>query len=213
MILVSGATATLKKWDDPRFGVLVVPGAGNNPEALPLRPGKWAMDNGAFSGLDAVAFINMLERYHPYQSYQTYHGYQGCLWVTAPDVVGDAAATLARWPFWSRLLRGIGYPPALVAQDGLTVDRVPWDELGALFIGGTTAWKLGRDARVLVAYAKARGIRTHMGRVNTRGRQREAARWGIDSIDGTSYSRFGDIQFAKGQRWMDEWQRQPALAL
>lgn len=204
LILVSGATTTLRKFNDDRFGVLVVPGARSNPEGLPLRVGKWAMDNGAYSGLDAVAFINMLERYY---------GIPGCLWVTAPDVVGNADATLAKWPFWSRLLCGVGYPPALVAQDGLTVDRVPWDEIGALFIGGTTEWKLSADARTLVAYAKARGIWTHMGRVNTRGRHREAARWGVDSIDGTSYSMFGDIQFTKGQRWMNEWQRQPELAL
>jgi hypothetical protein len=204
LILVSGATTTLKKWDDPRFGVLVVPNANNNPESLPLRPGAWAMDNGAFSGLDKLAFYNMLERHYTIP---------GCLWVTAPDVLGDAGATLARWPFWSRVIRGVGFPPALVAQDGMTADRVPWEELGGLFIGGSTAWKLSREAEGLVAVANARGIPTHMGRVNDRGRLRTAMRWGVQSIDGTSRSMFPEVQFARDQRWMDEWHRQPEFQL
>jgi len=95
----------------------------------------------------------------------------------------------------------------------LTVPTTPWPELGALFIGGTTAFKLSAQARELVAYAKARGIWTHMGRVNTRGRHREALRWGIDSIDGTGYSKWPDIQCRKGQRWLTEWQQQPELAI
>jgi len=203
LILVSGATSTLRKFDDPRFGVLVVPGAHNNPLALPLeRP--WAMDNACYTGLDRLAFIRMLERYY---------GIPGCLWVTAPDVVGRADLTLERWPFWSQLLRGLGYPPAFVGQDGQTVAAAPWREMGAYFVGGTDAWKLSAASRELVAYANARGIWTHMGRVNSRRRQREALRWGIDSVDGTSYSRFGDIQFQRGQEYLDEWDRQPHLGL
>jgi hypothetical protein len=101
-ILVSGATATLRAVDDPRFGVLVVPGSRSNPEALPLRPGAWAMDNAGFLGVDRPAFLNMLERYHPTQTSQTAHGSQGCLFVTAPDVVFKWAETLAQWPFWSQ---------------------------------------------------------------------------------------------------------------
>lgn len=204
LILVSGATAALRSVDDDRFGVLVVPGANNNPESLPLRAGKWAMDNGAFSGLDKVAFINMLERYQ---------GYHGCLFVTAPDVVADAAETLARWSFWSRLIRGVGFPPAFVVQDGQTVESAPWATLAALFVGGSTEWKLSMSARELVSYAKARGIHTHMGRVNTRQRLREAYRWGIDSIDGSSRSMFGETQMVKDRRWMNEWRQQPELAL
>jgi hypothetical protein len=104
LILVSGATTTLRSFGDDRFGVLIEPQAKCRPATLQLQPGKWAMDNGAYAGLDVAAYLQMLERYR---------AMPGCLWVTAPDVVGDAAATLARWPFWSRLLRGLGYAPAL----------------------------------------------------------------------------------------------------
>ncbi|MET7951049.1 hypothetical protein [Micromonospora sp. NPDC005324] len=33
-------------------------------------------------------------------------------------------------------------PAALVAQDGLKAPAVPWHAIDALFIGGSTAWKL-----------------------------------------------------------------------
>ena len=212
-ILVSGATATLRSVEDDRFGVLVVPGSRSNPGALPLRPGQWAIDNGAYSGLDAVAFLHMLERYHPSQASQASHGSQGCLFVAAPDVVGHAAATLERWPFWSQLLRGIGFPPALVAQDGLTPDQVPWDELGALFIGGTTDWKISTEARTLVSYAKSRGLHVHMGRVNTRQRLRLAMRWGVDTVDGSGFSQWPDTNIAIGRQWLTDLHRQRELSL
>ena len=80
--------------------------------------------------------------------------------------------------------------PALVAQDGLTIDACPWADIDALFIGGTTAWKLGPQARALVAVAKMRGKHIHMGRVNSERRYRYAAAIGCDSADGT-YLTFG----------------------
>lgn len=203
LILVSGATAALRAVHDDRFGVLIVPTAGNARESLPLIPGRCAMDNGGYHGVDKVAFLNMLKRYY---------GFDGFLWVTAPDVVGDSAATLERWPFWSALIRGVGFPPALVAQDGLTVATTPWSELGGLFIGGSTEWKVSEAARTLVAYALARGIHVHMGRVNTRERLRIAYRWGVQSIDGSSRPMFGETQLRKDQRHMDEWHREPELA-
>lgn len=35
----------------------------------------------------------------------------------------------------------LGYPAALVAQDGLTDATTPWSDLDVLFLGGSTAWK------------------------------------------------------------------------
>ena len=186
ILFVSGGTTTVRK--HRTCGELIVPGAGNSPDALKLVPGMWAMDNGAYSGFDPAAFVTMLERFH---------GRRGCRFVTAPDVVGDAAETLQRWPFWSRLIRGVGFVPALVGQVGMTVADVPWRELGALFIGGHTEWKLGPQAQTLIAFAKSRGLWVHMGRVNSQKRIWEAARLGCDSFDGSKYSRWSD-------RWIPE---------
>ena len=188
MLFVSGATATMRR-HRRHVGELIVPGAGSAPDALALIPGRWAMDNGAFTGFDVAGFMDMLQRFH---------GRLGCRFVAAPDVVGDAPATLARWPFWSAVIRGAGFVPALVAQDGLTVAETPWPELGALFIGGHTEWKLGPHAAELIAYANARGLWVHVGRVNSRVRIWHFARAGADSFDGGKYSRFPDTWIPDG---------------
>jgi hypothetical protein len=176
ILFVSGATATVKKYR--RCGELIVPGAKNNPDTLRLIPGRWAMDNGAYSAFNVTEFMEMLE---------AFQGRPGCRFVSAPDVVGDAHATLTRWPFWSKVIRGAGFVPALVGQDGMTVADIPWSEIGALFIGGHTEWKLGPQAQTLMAFAKSRGLWVHMGRVNSIERIGLAARMGADSFDGSRH--------------------------
>lgn len=201
LLLVSGATTYRR---DAKVGHLIVPRQWNVAEALELQPGRWAMDNGAFSGFEEGAFVRMLERFADKP---------GCLFAAAPDFVGDAASTLARWPFWARLLRGLGLPPAFVAQDGLTPERVPWDELGALFIGGSTAYKESADARALCAYAKGRGVWVHWGRVNGKRRYELAKKAGCDSIDGTGFSMYPDTNIPKVAEWEQAIQQQPELGL
>lgn len=142
----------------------------------------WAADNGAFSksyvGDEAwFAWLSCLNA-------------DGCLFATAPDVVGDASATLERSMPWLPRIRNLGFPASLVAQDGLEGMDVPWNAFDALFIGGSTEWKLGESARQLTVEAKARGKWVHMGRVNSRKRYEYARRIGIDSVDGT-YLTFG----------------------
>lgn len=205
LLLVSGATTY------PRgagVGHLIVPRQWNLTDALDLQPGRWAMDNGAFSGFDAGAFVRMLERFDHIS---------GCLFVTAPDVVGDAASTLALWPFWSRLIGGVGRRPAFVAQDGLDASRVPWEPLceeeGALFIGGTTAFKEGAFVRSLCGIAKSKGIWVHWGRVNGKRRYELALKAGCDSIDGTGFSMYPDTNIPKAAEWNAEIRQQPELGL
>jgi len=124
-----------------------------------------------------------------------------CLFATAPDVVGDAAATLEESLPWLPKIRALGYPAAFVAQDGLEDLVTPWEEFDVLFLGGSTEWKLGAAARVLVAEAKARGKRVHMGRVNSEKRYRYALGIGCDSADGT-YLTFGpDVNLPDVLAW------------
>lgn len=194
ILLLSGAT---KFQRSEAVGHLVVPKSWNKPESLGLVPRQWAMDNGAFAGFDAGAFVRMLEVFDTYRDE---------LFVTAPDVVGDAAATTALWPFWSRLLRGLGRCPAYVVQDGITPDLLP--DAPAYFIGGTTAFKESDKVAQICAYAKARGVWVHWGRVNTRRRMELAHRVGIDSYDGTGWSMFPSINVPKAIAWSDAIQSQ-----
>lgn len=140
----------------------------------------WAADNDAFHNFDEPRFRAMLERLE---------GHPGCLFVAAPDVVGDADTTLERFQTWGPAIRR-KLPVALVAQDGLTLAGVPWEEIDALFIGGTTEWKMGGSARRLVDAARARRVWVHMGRVNSYQRAVYAAAIGCDSVDGSGVARF-----------------------
>lgn len=133
-----------------------------------------------------------------------------CLFATAPDVVGDAPATLSRsLPMLARIRRA-HYPAALVAQDGLLAAATPWDAFDALFIGGTTAWKLGEAAADLIRAAKAHGKWVHVGRVNSEERVMHFRRMGaglVDSVDGT-YVAFGPNRNAPR---VASWMRRAAM--
>lgn len=189
----------------PDMPAMLQPGMGN----LPPVGQPWAADNGRYSRPDTysdAAYLAWLAK-RPYRD--------ACLFATAPDVVGEAAATLAlSAPMFARI-RALGYPVALVAQDGLEDEAVPWDDFDALFIGGTTTWKLSEAAHELAAEAKRRGKWLHMGRVNSRRRVRLAAAMGCDSVDGT-FLRFRERAGVGVGRdtvsdWMADLERQPRL--
>lgn len=155
---------------------MLQPGMGNHPPKGQL----WAADNGRFSKPATYSddkYLAWLRKRAVYLD--------SCLFATAPDVVGDAAATLEMSRPMLPQIRALGYKAALVAQDGLESLDVPWDEFDCLFVGGTTKWKLSEHAYSLVQEAKRRGKWTHMGRVNSWQRFRAAAAAGYDSADGT----------------------------
>ena len=127
-----------------------------------------------------------------------------CLFATAPDMVGDAAATLDRSRPWLPAIRDLGYRAALVAQEGLEHLPVPWDEFDVLFIGGaSTEWKLGPAATQLARHAVAHGKRVHLGRVNSLRRLRHAVRIGATSADGTYLTYAPDTNLTRCLRWLD----------
>jgi hypothetical protein len=158
----------------PDLPAMITPRMGQKPS-----PGQpWAADNGRFSkpqDYTDAKYLAWLRRM-PVES---------CLFATAPDVVGDAQATLDMSRPMLPQIRALGYKAGLVAQDGLEALDVPWDEFDCLFVGGTTEWKLSEHAFLLVQEAKRRGKWTHMGRVNSWQRFRAAAAAGYDSADGT----------------------------
>lgn len=119
----------------------------------------WAGDNCAFTSFDAARFSGWLDAMLPYR--------RTCLFVAVPDVVGDAAATLARYVTWAEALAG--WPRAYVAQDGAEQHEIP-ASAAALFVGGTTQWKCGPGAVQLIRRAQAMGLHIHIGRVNWRRR-------------------------------------------
>jgi hypothetical protein len=152
----------------------------------------WAADNDCFQRLDVPAYRRMLA---------AVAGLPGCRFIVAPDVVGDWLGTRARWDEWAGEVAATGQPPAYVIQDGQPADAVPWDNLGALFVGGTTAYKLSPDAEQLGREAKARGLWLHMGRVNSRRRFDYARATGCDSVDGSGFSKWRRTTLPRALEW------------
>lgn len=164
------------------LGLMVQP--GNSLHRRALRYPWWAADNGSFSDKWVEAkWMRWLELLPT----------ERCLFAVAPDVYPDAAATLERsWPYFE-IIRSLGLPVALVAQDGAENMDLPWDDFDCLFVGGERTpnpadeWKTSAAAEALVRRARNHGKWAHMGRVNSLERLRRAAAMGCQSADGTAY--------------------------
>ena len=183
ILLVSGATSTSRLYlGHPRFGWLRTPANGNSIDTIVASGVPWACDNDCYTRLNRPRYLAMLRQVVG----------RGPLWVTVPDVVADAARTLARFRLWQPTLDYYDLPMAFVAQDGQEDLPVPWDQIRCLFIGGSTAWKEGPHATRLIYEAHDRGKWVHVGRVNTLRRYWWLSSTPIDSIDGTCFSKWPD---------------------
>lgn len=174
------------------LGQICTPLAGNV-----LMPGvDWCADNAAFG--------NSYPGDGPYLAWLDARRWalDRCAFAVAPDVVGDAAATLARSLPMLPQIRARGYRVAYAAQNGARPEGIPWREFDALFIGGDTPWKLGPQAFLLAQVARGLGKWVHMGRVNSKIRIDYAREIGCDSVDGT-YLAFGpDKNLPRLLRWL-----------
>lgn len=144
----------------------------------PARP--WAVDNGGFSRLDTPALMALLGR-------ESHHK-ERCLFVTVPDIVGSARRTLEVFERWKDRLTG--WKLALACQDGQEHLPLPWDDIDAVFIGGSTNWKCGPHAEHIVRAAKALDKWVHIGRLNDVVRYEHFEKMGADSFDGTGVARY-----------------------
>jgi len=140
----------------------------------------FGIDNGCFKKFFEQAFLSLLER-----EYERRHL---CRFVCCPDIVGSARRTLEIFERWKHRLAG--WPIALVAQDGLEDMTIPWDDISAIFIGGSTQWKDGPHAGAIVRTGKILGKWVHIGRINTPGRFEKFEELGADSMDGSGLARY-----------------------
>ncbi len=160
--------------------------------------GPWAADNGCYTEkvpFDLGRYLAWLKRHQ--------HAAARCRFATAPDVVADAAATWRRSSHVLPLIRRLGYPAGYCAQDGIDPTTLEWDAFDALFVGGSTAFKLAESTYALVAEAARRGKWTHMGRVNSGQRFRAAAMAGYDSVDGTILAFGPDTNISRVRNWLN----------
>ena len=199
-LLVSGATRDVTHWLDvapDRMGVLLTPSAGN---AIPSKGVPYAVDNDCFNGLKPGPWMRLLARLAESDHKP--------IWVACPDAVADAGATWSLYDVWAPVLRSLGLPVALVLQDGLEKLKhrafLPsaWNDLTAVFVGGSTEWKLSDHAANFIREAKDRGKLVHIGRVNSMRRIQYFARLKPDSIDGSGFSKWAK-RIGPGLRWIE----------
>lgn len=167
-------------------GLMIQPGNGYHHRAH--RYPYYAVDSGAFNpatyrGDDFyLDYLEALPR-------------ECCLFAASPDVSrradgslgGDPVATWEKFMEFGPLIQEMGFPAALVAQDGiehLDVDE-QLDAVDCLFLGGSTTWKLGAQAEAVAGRARNLGKWVHMGRVNSFKRMKRARDMGCNSADGT----------------------------
>ncbi len=114
-----------------------------------------------------------------------------CLYAVSPDAYPDAVESQRRGLEFAPIIRDMGFPAAVVAQDHAETLPWPWDDLDVLFIGGERRanprdeWKIGPEAERLVHAARNAGKWVHMGRVNSIWRMERAREMGCNSADGT----------------------------
>lgn len=213
MIYLTGAT---NDTDEPRLiaaGVGLMAQPGNSYHRRVGRYPVWAADNGCYRDRwTEEPWLEWLDRLPR----------DRCLFAVAPDVYPDAAATLERSRPFFQLVRDMGFPVALVAQDGAENLGLPWDEFDVLFVGGERKsrsrdeWKVGPHAERLARKARAEGKWVHMGRVNSLERLERARTMGCNSADGTflKYRRraaLDHVREQRGAREIENWYRWLAL--
>lgn len=165
--------------------------------------GEFAIDNGAYSGLDRNAFFRLLDR--------NKENISRCLFVAVPDVVGNARRTSELYGMVTQHSSMIPWSEkwAFVVQDGHENLHLNWYEIKHLFIGGTDAFKDSASAYDIVKTAKALDIHVHVGRVNTIKRYRKFASLGADTCDGSGVSRYDHMLINLASNLNDE--NQPGL--
>lgn len=183
MIYYVSATGTMRNLALIReYGFRIMVSARGN-----LRPCgiPYALDNGAWTAFQKgepfgdAAFQRALDVLGA-----------GADFVVCPDVVGNAAETLAMIDGW--LPRLATLPRVLLAaQDGMDVrDLAPHlSPRVGVFVGGSTEYKEG-SVRKWGVTCRAAGAWLHVGRVNTARRISICLEAGADSADGSSLTRY-----------------------
>ena len=192
LILVHTAHPQAVQHSGPGFGRLLSPRQFSRVKDTATAGIPWAADNDAYLAWNEPRYVKMLH---------AITGLQGCRFVTLPDVVAHSWWTSAICHHWLPAVQATGQPPAFVIQDGQHTGDIPWAEIGCLFVGGTTEYKLSADAERLVREAKRRGLWVHVGRVNSRKRYDYSRAIGADSIDGGQFSMFRDTKLPPALQW------------
>lgn len=158
------------------------------------RPSRryWACDNDVFSHRSDPSWweregernwLKMLDKVAHQQS--------DPMFVLLPDVVGDWRRTLSRAHIYLPEVYERDLRYAIALQDGCDFREALSLRPHTVFVGGTRLWKW-LNAEAICRYFQPRGVKVHIGRASGPNRIRECLRLGVDSCDGTGWSRFSE---------------------
>lgn len=150
----------------------------------------WAIDNGAYTKFNERAFNALLLRERERRA--------ACLFVTLPDIVGSARRTVEVFHHWRTKM--VGWRVALALQDGIEDIEIPWALVDAVFVGGSTSFKMSAQAASAIKAALLFGKWVHVGRVNDPERFAHFEALGVHSIDGSGISQYSHMRHAIRQR-------------
>lgn len=181
-----------------RLGHLYSPGAQRGP--WPWFP--YALDNGVFAcwdqktnTVDAAKWAVTEQTWFRLLFWAEAAPTQPA-WAVVPDVPGNSAATLERWATHAHHVAA--FPRALAVQDGMTAADVRALKVqpDVIAVGGTTEWKWATVAEWAQNFP-----RVHLLRCNSPTKLYELEEMGVESCDGTGWSRGDRKQTAGLEGW------------
>jgi hypothetical protein len=89
---------------------------------------------------------------------------------------------------------------------------IQWNLIAAIFIGGSTRFKLSKAAVDIIRTAQAMDKWVHVGRVNTPERWDRFEKLGVDSVDGTGIARYSHMRIAIRDRHLSPQMKLEAVA-
>ena len=114
------------------------------------------------------------------------------IFITVPDVVGDAKKTKKEWGYWTRpqsWLHSYEIPLAFVMQDGMTLDDIP-PNADWVFVGGSQKWKRSNIYKICNGGKRYKNYpKVHIGGINSARRLWICHKAGAKSVDGTGWCR------------------------
>ncbi len=149
---------------------------------------NYALDNGAYTAhtqkrpWSEPKFIKALERFGSDADF-----------VVVPDVVLGGLESLDLSLSWLPRVSAVARVSLIAVQNGMTAAHLSGilSPSVGVFVGGNDEWK-EETAEDWAIAAHAAGAWCHVGRVNTQRRIRICQRAGVDSIDGSGVSKYGD---------------------
>jgi hypothetical protein len=177
-------------------GMFTTPQSGYDIRAAVDIGVPWALDNGCYTGYEPKKILNQLYKWQ---------GIPRCLFAALPDVVGDHTETYLLSMQWLDTYHRLDYPPAFVLQDGVTLRDVPYNEIAAVFVGGTNDFKNSDIVIKICKEARLRGLWIHCGRVGGLNRFRDSRDVLMaHSFDSTGFSKYPQKMI--DERWIPQMQ-------